>query len=507
MQNFIERHSSRIKGVTSCFDRVVLTGTVPGICYADGMAGYLRSHNVRIFDYPKWAMPLRETIRQNAEKIAEDNGLKIDFIRKQKNFRKEQRVKEVVDQRGGHPGLVHIFSVMEACTTYKPWHDKKTHKTYLRYDDAKCLHYYFYFIDSALGLCYLCVPTWAPFRLQFYFNGHNQLANKLDRKATDYTMLDNAFAEIGDFDKDQKLADNINIKQIHRILDKAANKYCPVIRQFENNYHWTIMQAEYATDIVFKKQSDLADIYEELVRTAVHAVKADNIATFLGKKLTGNYQGEIGNDFSTRIMGTRIKHSMGPVSVKMYDKHNLILRIETTVNNVTFFKHYRKVEHRDGTSSMKQATLRKNIYSMAALRDLLAASNRRYIDFISAIDEPGNSSKDIEKVSKPIREKGRSYRGFNLFSGDDLDLFRTILRGEFNISGFSNKKLRKHFASKTANQISRMLKRLRTHGLIKKIGRTYKYYLTKLGRRVVTTALKAREMYIIPALRGILCTC
>jgi len=33
--------------------------------------------------------------------------------------------------------------------------------------DKKCLHYCFYFIDEEFGLCYLRVPTWAPFRLQF----------------------------------------------------------------------------------------------------------------------------------------------------------------------------------------------------------------------------------------------------------------------------------------------------------------------------------------------------
>jgi hypothetical protein len=50
-----------------------------------------------------------------------------------------------------------------------------------------------------------------------------------------------------------------------------------------------------------------------------------------------------------QIEGTRIKHQMGPVSIKMYDKLRIILRIETTVNDVSFFKHRRKVEHCDGT--------------------------------------------------------------------------------------------------------------------------------------------------------------
>jgi hypothetical protein len=95
------------------------------------------------------------------------------------------------------------------------------------------------------------------------------------------------------------------------------------------------MQAEYATDIVFKKQADLGPLYETLVRTAVHSVKPENIASFLGQKLHWNYQGEMGNNFNTRILGTRIKHQMGEVSIKMYDKFGIMLRIETTTNDVS----------------------------------------------------------------------------------------------------------------------------------------------------------------------------
>ena len=89
---------------------------------------------------------------------------------------------QVLRQRGDHPGLVCIFSVMEPCSSYEPWHDKKTGKTYLRPDGGKCLHYYFYFIDEELGLCYVRVPTWCPFRLQIYLNGHHRLSRRMSRK-------------------------------------------------------------------------------------------------------------------------------------------------------------------------------------------------------------------------------------------------------------------------------------------------------------------------------------
>ena len=125
-------------------------------------------------------------------------GLTIEFIRR-RTFRKEDRIKTLLAQRGDHPGLVHIFSAMEPCPSFKPWHDKGSGKTFLRSTEAKCLHYYFYFLDPALGLCYLRVPTWAPFRLQFYCNGHSVLARALAKRKIAATLLDNAFVECADW--------------------------------------------------------------------------------------------------------------------------------------------------------------------------------------------------------------------------------------------------------------------------------------------------------------------
>src|SRR5450755_3961367 len=158
-------------------------------------------------------------------------------------------------------------------------------------------------------------------------------SDRLSQRNIEYRVLDNAFGWIADFETAQQLADEFRVERLHRKLDAFADRYCPVVKQFGLNYHWSLDQVEFATDIVFQRQSDLQAIYERLTRTAIHTVKPDNIATFLGRKLNGNYQDEMGNRFNTRIEGTRIKHTMGPVSIKMYDKFRLILRIETTVVN------------------------------------------------------------------------------------------------------------------------------------------------------------------------------
>ena len=97
-------------------------------------------------------------------------------------------------------------------------------------------------------------------------------------------------------------------------------------------------------------------------------------------------------------------------------------------------------------------------------------------------------------------KNNRPYRGFSFFLDDDQKLFEIIARGEFNISGFQNKNIRQFWDGKNTGQISRILKRLHVHGLIKKVAHTYKYYLSKFGQQVITMGLKLKEMVIIPNL-------
>lgn len=497
-QLLTEKYSERLDGVLHCYDRVVLFGSLDPLCYAKGMTNYLYTHQIRIFDYAQFAEPLRDEIRSNAEAIAAEAGLNIEFIQ-QRDFRKEDRIARILKTRGMQPGLVHIFSAMEPCGSYQPWHDKQTHNTYLKYRDGKCLHYYFYFIDAELGLCYLRVPTWCPFRLQFYLNGHAWLATQLTQRGIAYELRDNAFVHIADYQVANELAAQLDIAKLHARLDAIAQRYCPVIQRLSLRVQWSLWQVEYATDLVFKQAADLQTFYPHLLETLIHTVKPDDIATFLGHKLHGNFQGEMGNRFNKRVLGTRIKHTMHPVAIKMYDKFGFILRIEVTVNDVSFFKQHRDVQHRDGTHEMKNAPMKKSIYSLPALQEQLLAANQRYVKFISAIETPEVGVQRLNQLSQTQTDNDRTYKGFNLFAEEDAVVCRLLLRGEFTIYGLTNRTVRALLPEKNTGQVSRLLKRLRVHGVLKKVGRCYKYYLTDFGRQVATMALKLRAMVVIPS--------
>ncbi len=358
-----------------------------------------------------------------AQELAAVAGVQVEHIAKA-HIRKEDVVAKVLARGGDHPGLVHVISAMQACQSYKPWHDKASGKTFLKPDTGKCLHYYFYFIDPMVGLCYLRVPTWCPFRLQFYCNGHGWLAQKLKAKRIDFTLEDNAFVRLADITRAQALADSLKPDQLHRVLDRYARQCCPVQKTFGQRYHWSLMQVEYATDLVFRSREALAPLYEQLSRQSVLAVKAEQVASFLGKKITPQLAQEVGSRFATRIEGTCIKHRLGKAQVKMYDKFGLVLRIETTVNDVSFFKHHRKVEHRQGRSTWELAPLKKSIYSLIDLREILLGRNRRYLEFLSALDDHSAGLRALDRLTEEQREGDRPIKGLNFFKRTEQHLLR-----------------------------------------------------------------------------------
>jgi DNA-binding transcriptional ArsR family regulator len=355
-------------------------------------------------------------------------------------------------------------------------------------------------MDAELGLIYVRVPTWAPFRLQFYCNGHSWLARQLTAAGIGFVAGDNAFLRIDDWDSAQKLADGFSPEKLHHILDRYAAQCCPVLDVFKQRYHWSLMQVEYSTDIVFASKATLAALYEQLVRHSVLTVKAETIATFLGRKISPNLAQEIGSQFSTRIEGACLKHRFGKSSIKMYDKFGIILRIETTTNDVSSFKHYRKVEHRDGPATQGYAPMKKNIYSLRDLQGILFACNRRYLAHLSALDDVSAGLKLLDRVTRPRKIDGKTVKGIDFFNPTEQTLLRALQNPKFNIAGVRRADLALLLEKISPSALSRYIRRLRDLGLVKRVAKTYRYYLTSDGRRVIAAAFQVTEYAIIPAL-------
>jgi len=104
-QALVDRYQAQIAGVLSCYDRVVVTGTLPHICYPEGMTRYLHGCEVPIFEFPAFAQTLRDRLRERAEKLAAEAGIAVEYIG-HRGVRKEEVVAPSVARtwRSSGPG-------------------------------------------------------------------------------------------------------------------------------------------------------------------------------------------------------------------------------------------------------------------------------------------------------------------------------------------------------------------------------------------------------------------
>jgi hypothetical protein len=221
----LTRRAKEIEGVLGCFDRLIVTGTLTEIAHPEAMDAVLFREGIRAFDIGVFADPLRQRIRENAVERAREAGVEIEYLSRSKGVRKEDLVAKVLARRGQHPGLVHVLSVVESCTAFKPWRNPKTGQPGLKMQTGKCSTYYFYLVDPELGLMYVRVPTWLPCRLQIYFNVHHWLAAQLRRAGIDFKMDDNSFVEISDWTRAQELAKSFSVAQWERKFHQLAARF------------------------------------------------------------------------------------------------------------------------------------------------------------------------------------------------------------------------------------------------------------------------------------------
>jgi len=226
------------------------------------------------------------------------------------------------------------------------------------------------------------------------------------------------------------------------------------------------------------------------------------VASFLGKKMTPQLAQEIGSRLATRIEGPCIQHRLGQVSIKMYDKFHRVLRLETTTNDVSCFKHYRKGEHRDHHETHEIAPLRKTIYSLIDLRQILLGCHRRYLEYLSALDDPSAGDRNLHRLTRPKIVDGHTLQGFNFFDSTQQTSLRALQRPEFNIQGIRRADLSRFLPNLSVSSMTRYLGRLRKFGLIKKVAHSDRHDLTRLGRSAIAAACRITAQIIVPALAG-----
>ncbi len=498
--NFTEKFASSIVSALHCHDRVIFKGYLP-FGRDNHLNGWVDGClKMRRKDFLPFVEKQSQALVDHAREQAQNAG--VPYLRLEGRSKKEKLVQQILRERPREQGLVTVLQAMETCRTVKLVHGDGRPRLVFARRPQRVLYYYF--LDPEFGLLYVRLQTWFPFVVQVYVNGHEWLARQLVRRRLGFVQQDNAFTQLDQPTQAQRLADRFAKLPWVRILNRWVRRVNPLLGRSwlgKAPYYWVIDQAEYSTDILFQSPAQLGELYPRLLDHAVVHFSAQDILTFLGRRLHARFDGEVLTDCKKdRLPGARIKHRVKNNWLKMYDKFGQILRIETVINQPREFK-VRRCRLRQGRRRMLWCPMNKGVANFYRYHALARAANERYLNALTVVDRPCATTKEVDRVSQAAKFRQRRRRGLNLLHPDDQRLFRAVLRGDWHLHGFRNRDLTQELFGPPAVpaeqkrrtlRVCRHLQLLRAHGLIAKIPHTNRYRVTDKGQALMTSAVYLR---------------
>src|SRR6266700_4292723 len=511
---FVQKYQQQVMGILHGFDRLRLRGTMRQLYCPKVMEAYLSVQHILFKQFAALVQATSRQVKQATEALAAKWGRPLIYLNSSAQS-KEEMARRLTQRDAVKQGPIGIFSCVEPCRSYALRGNAQTKHLELHLEWRKCLHFYFYFEHPKFGFMHLRLQSWVPFQVDVCLNGRHWLARQLDQAGLAYRKRENCLVWVQDVSQAQKLLDEQVQTDWPKELGQLLKECHPLAKQIARplglSYYWSVSESEYATDLLFHRPEELARLYPSLVDHALSSFSSPDVMRFLGRKVPtqsgrvrANFKGEIMSDLKHRPEGIRVKHSLNGNSIKFYDKQGSVLRVETTLCKPKEFRVWRRVEGSGPGQSKTKAwrVLRRAVADMERRAEVCRASNERYLQALGSVSGTVPLFEWTQQVCQPIKRDGRRYRGLNPFSANDGRVLEAISRGEFAINGFRNRDIRallwKNGSStreqrRRAGQVSRKLRLLRAHGLVRKINGTHRYVLTDKGQTIVTAFLAARQ--------------
>lgn len=510
MKCFLERHGASIVDTIGPFDRVIFKGHLNGFFPAGAFGRYLWRRQVLLKDAGKFFERETKRLRTHLEAVAADAGRPFVYLANASTHRsecsKESMAQKIAERDQVTEGLVCILSVVEPCSSFAVVPNRESHRLEVVRRRRKCLHFYLYWIDPEFGWMHVRLQSWAPYEIQVYVNGRAWLARQMDRAGIGYQRSDNKITAVEDAPAVKALCDQLAHTEWPAFLDRHAALVNPLLPDIRAagvpGYWWVIDQCEYATDSLFRDRAAVEAIKDDLVTVSVTTLGASDVMHFLGRKLHHAFRNEVTIDSKKRPEGVRVRFRLKANGVKFYDHAN-VLRIETTINNPREFKVLRSPT--EGTDqSPRWCPMTKGVANFWRYAEVAHAANGRLLETLARVPLTGEATAELDALCQPATAStGSRVAAFNPVAIATVVLFAAALSGDFAINGFRNRdhqgKLYPAAATDAADakrrthRTSRLIAKLRGHGLITKVKNSRLYRLTARGIKAMGAAVRFRK--------------
>jgi hypothetical protein len=340
-------------------------------------------------------------------------------------------------------------------------------------------HYYFYIRDEVLGPLVVCVGSFLPFQTTYYLNGHHFVEGELRRQGVRFRKDDNAFLAIENLNALQAAADRLSPAIIRKRLDYWTRVLGPTFSQTDRTAinlrrEYSLNQVEYCRNFVFRRHFPIHQIFERSCELGVFRLTADVITQIFGVRKHKRLRGKL------HTMLEKLDHGHHVLRVyckslvaRMYEKFGTFLRVEICVNR------------------LKDLGLNKGLDNLPALRATLMAATDRLASFQTELLNVHVDFPLFQRVALPIAVGHTRIPGIKIHDTRIMRLLEVLLHGGSQLAGWRTTDI--HAAILAAfgltaeryslTQLRYDVRKLKAHGLVERIGRTYTYRLTAKGIR------------------------
>lgn len=498
----LSKHYDEIlEGKYDCPDRIVLNGYFIQGCIPGGFRNWFRALSGSD----------KGLNNKTLMKMSGRFGRRVNAFCKSKNIplvyfkageRKHERAEELIPKDKSFEGL---FAIFVARSPGMVWDVKEFGggKIDIRRKEPLPFinHYYFHLIDKEWGHLAIRISGHAPFSALLMLNGHEWVERQKSASKLSLIKEGNCFTRFSSGEALSKIADTLSIQK--GLLESVCNRWIYKCLWFGLSkeeqkrsgftYAYSVYQVEYSRNLLFKRGTQLEEMYENLITLTRPRLDIKRLTTLVGLK-----HRPFSRSFKrpeTRIEKpdynlTIFKIHFGKLTLKLYDKGERILRAEIVVHNAKELKCKRSV------GNFPEIIRKLNIIMNSFMDNL-------HYSHVSLLNDGS-----FERISGPSQKGKNRLAGIDINKKRNIAAMQSVLAlalqpGGYKTSDAVSQMKHRFTKSYSSRNAAYDLRKLRGKGLIEKMDKTIKYRTTKKGMETIITLLTLTQKAIPAVLSSI----
>jgi DNA-binding transcriptional ArsR family regulator len=495
-QSVAEIVSRHVKLTVEGIDRMYLNVYVAGLQYEKGIVRFFRAHRGQPLPSAALMSPMTRSFVTGLEDFAARR--EIPLVQFCKGQRKDAVMVEHLRHFAREEGVVFVGKAQENTPVFRterrrspttgqpyPWIVRRS---------AMVNNYYVYAVDRDFGPFFLKFCSYYPFNAKLCLNGHEYAKRQLAQEGIAFEALDNGILSCADPKRLQAICDGLSAAKIDALLRKWLRRlphpFTAADRSAGYRYDISILQAEFSTTQVLDRPVHGRLFFEQVIRENLDLGRPEEIKLIFNRRIPRGTRAR----FRTRIMTRGVTPSLNVYyknsRITQYHKENRALRTETTINNTYDFG------------------VGKRLLNLPRLREIAFAANRRVIELERLSHDCILSEDSFQAINRPVAAGRQRASGLRFADQNAHALLHALILFRQLAEGFRAADLRRHLADlsgRDATSISQgaityQLRRLRLHGLVERLPKSFRYRVTDVGLRIALFFTRTYNRLLRPGL-------